>query len=81
MELTAQQLKKIRQLYGLSARETQLVQLLFAGIERSDDIAKETGLSAWTVKVYLRHVYMKLGCNSKLSVVLKINDDLSKQKK
>lgn len=77
MKLTAQQVSKIRNLYGLSSREAQLIRLLFDGIESSQNLAKHTGLSAWTVKVYLRHIYMKMGCKSKLAVVLKIASDIS----
>ncbi len=77
MKLTAQQANTIKHLYGLSSREAQLVGLFFDGIESSKNLAEHTGLSVWTVKVYLRHIYMKLGCKSKLAVVLKIASDLS----
>lgn len=48
---------------GLTARETEVLDLMLAGLSR-DDIAQRLGLSSWTVKNHCRSIYAKTGAHS-----------------
>ena len=49
--------------YGLSARETEVFELLVQGLTRTQ-IAERLALSSWTVKEYVSSVYGKVGVHS-----------------
>lgn len=49
--------------YGLSARETEVFELLVQGLTRGQ-IAERLSLSSWTVKEYIAGVYAKVGVHS-----------------
>lgn len=70
--LTDDQIEAVRRHFALSPRQTQLVCLILEGVESNEALAQRLDLSVWTVKVYLRHLYGKLGVNSKLSLALKV---------
>lgn len=48
---------------GLTARETEVLDLMLAGLSR-DDIAQRLALSSWTVKNHCRSIYAKTGTHS-----------------
>ncbi|MDY3128892.1 MAG: LuxR C-terminal-related transcriptional regulator [Berryella intestinalis] len=50
--------------FGLTSRETEILQLIGEGRSRSD-IGQMLFLSENTVKTHVRHVYQKLGIHSK----------------
>jgi DNA-binding CsgD family transcriptional regulator len=61
---------------GLSAREADVLWLLTKG-KRIDEIARELGISASTVKKHLEHVYRKLGVSNAIAAVAQAFDALA----
>lgn len=55
--------------HGLSARETEVFELLAQGMTRSQ-IAERLALSSWTVKEYIAGVYGKVGVHSAKELML-----------
>jgi DNA-binding CsgD family transcriptional regulator len=76
MKLTSQQLSSIKRLYGLSPRQTELVKLLCEGIDSNDLLAERMKISISAVKLYLHHLYIKIGVSSKLAAAMKLIDSL-----
>jgi DNA-binding NarL/FixJ family response regulator len=56
--------------YGLSERETEILQLMVTGLIKKE-IADRLGLSIHTVDTYLRRVYEKLEVNTRTGAVAK----------
>lgn len=63
-----EQLKRLAQAYGLSARETQIVSLFSQG-RSAARIAEELILSENTVKTHLQNAYSKTGVHSKQELI------------
>jgi DNA-binding CsgD family transcriptional regulator len=76
MNLTKKQLEAIKTYYSLSNRQIQIVELMLSGIESNQDLAKSIGITTATLKVYMRHLYAKLGVNSKMRAVVLLYDFL-----
>lgn len=72
MELTNRQIVTIMRMYRLSPQETELVKLLCEGINSNKILAERMKISVFAVKLYLHHLYIKLGTNNKLAVTIKI---------
>jgi DNA-binding CsgD family transcriptional regulator len=72
MELTAKQLRQIKETYRLSPRETQIVELIVQGVESNAAIAARLGVTPSTAQRYVHDLYAKMRVNSKLAVVLAI---------
>jgi DNA-binding NarL/FixJ family response regulator len=53
----------------LSPRERQILQLLATGMVNKD-IAAELHLEPGTIKVYLHHLFLKIGLHTRLEAVL-----------
>jgi DNA-binding CsgD family transcriptional regulator len=61
---------------GLSPREAEVLWLLTKG-RRSDEIARDLGVAAGTVKKHLEHVYRKLGVSNATAAVAQAFDALA----
>jgi DNA-binding NarL/FixJ family response regulator len=59
--------------YGLTARETELLQHLRNGLTY-EEIASNLGISYHTVRKHIEHIYRKLQVNNKVEAVRKISD-------
>jgi len=59
---------------GLSAREAEVVGAILRGL-RNAEIARELFITEWTVKDHLKHVFQKLGVNSRGSLVRALWDE------
>ena len=70
MNLTKKQLNDIKQRYRLSPRETELMDLLFQGVDSNSEIADRLNITLGSAKVYVHNLYAKIGKNTKLAVVL-----------
>lgn len=57
--------------YGLSARETEVFELLVQGLTRGQ-IADRLNLSSWTVKEYVASVYSKVGVHSAKELMIMV---------
>ena len=76
MLFTTRQLVQLQKMYKLTNRELQIVRLLAQGIDSNEELGKRLDLSMHTVKVYLRNIYLKVGRNSKLSVIVGFAEDV-----
>jgi DNA-binding CsgD family transcriptional regulator len=76
IELPAERDAAPLQQLGLSAREADVLWLLTKG-KRIDEIARELGISASTVKKHLEHVYRKLGVSNAIGAVAQAFDALA----
>ena len=76
MKLAKRQLDKIRRKYALTDREIEYVILFFKGINDNNEIAQELGNTLLTAKLHITNIYKKLNESHKLSVVIKIIDEL-----
>jgi DNA-binding CsgD family transcriptional regulator len=76
VELPAERDAAPLQQLGLSAREADVLWLLTKG-RRTDQIARDLGISAGTVKKHLEHVYRKLGVSNALGAVAQAYDALA----
>ncbi|MGB3536117.1 MAG: helix-turn-helix transcriptional regulator [Microcoleaceae cyanobacterium] len=64
------------QLMNLSTREQEIAKLVAAGLPNKC-IAKQLGISPWTVATHLRRIFGKLGVTSRAAMVAKVlGDDL-----
>lgn len=61
--------KKSRE--SLSARELQVVGMIAKGMQNKQ-IAWDMNLSANTVKVYLKSILLKLGCQNRIEVAIRV---------
>jgi DNA-binding CsgD family transcriptional regulator len=77
VKLTAKQLDKLAERFRLAPRERQLVELLFRGVTDTKAMALEMGISPFTVKVYLRQLYMKTVTSDKAQAMARCLDALS----
>jgi two-component system, NarL family, response regulator LiaR len=62
--------------WGLTARESEVLAMLTAGL-RNREIAESLFVSVDTVKTHLRHIYRKLGTNTRSRTVAKALSDPS----
>jgi ATP/maltotriose-dependent transcriptional regulator MalT len=74
MNLTKKQLDEIKQRYRLSPRETEIVNLLFTGVESNAELAEKINVTVPTIKTYLHVLYAKVGKSTKLGLVLKLSE-------
>ncbi|MGH9566779.1 MAG: response regulator transcription factor, partial [Candidatus Angelobacter sp.] len=58
--------------YGLSARETEILDWVGAG-KTNSEIASILGISLYTVKNHLRHIFKKLDVYNRVQAVSKIS--------
>ncbi len=56
---------------GLSSREQEITKLVAAGLPNKC-IAKQLGISPWTVATHVRRIFGKLGVTSRAAMVAKI---------
>lgn len=76
MDREIEQQKKLdflAQEYGLTAREREVIGLLYEGCT-NPEISQELYISVNTVKKHLQHTYEKLGVNSRMEVLRLINE-------
>lgn len=67
---------KADHLTNLSSREQEITKLVAAGLPNKC-IAKQLGISPWTVATHLRRIFCKLGVTSRAAMVAKVlGDDL-----
>ncbi len=67
---------KTEHLMNLSSREQEITKLVAAGLPNKC-IAKQLGISPWTVATHLRRIFGKLGVTSRAAMVAKVlGDDL-----
>lgn len=66
--------------YGLSARETEVFELLVQGLTRGQ-IADRLALSSWTVKEYVASVYSKVGVHSAKELMIMVAGGSQKEAK
>ena len=57
-------LQKYVHTYNLTARETEVVRLIFEGLT-NDEMADELSISHFTIQKHISNIYRKLGINSK----------------
>lgn len=79
MKLTESQLNKLRKKYKLTQRESEIIKVLFLGINENREIANSIKSSFRTVGVHLANIYKKTGCNNKLSLTMKLLDEILKK--
>ena len=60
---------------GLSARESEVHQLIAQGLT-NDEIARQLYISLSTTKVHVKHIYEKLGVRSRLEAARALRDDI-----
>ena len=68
VEEPAEQVEQKAAAPGLSARELSVLELVARGLT-DGEIAKECGISEFTVKTHLRHLYVKLGAKNRAHAV------------
>jgi DNA-binding NarL/FixJ family response regulator len=66
------------EVFNLSKRETQIVQLVAKGLANKE-IAADLGISVETVRVHLKHIYEKLHVRSRTEAAMKYRDSLERQ--
>lgn len=59
--------REVATLFGLSDREAELAEHFSHGL-KIDEIAEAMGVATNTVRVHLRHVFSKTGCNSQVEL-------------
>ena len=59
---------------GLSSREQEIAKLVATGLPNKC-IAKQLGISPWTVATHLRRIFGKLGVTSRAAMVAKVLGD------
>lgn len=76
MMLTDHEKNLLRTQLKLTERQAQIVELLFEKIVESRDIAAAMRIDHRTVSAYLQDIYMKLGINNKVALVLYVLEQL-----
>ena len=71
MNLTNEQLNKVRKKFKFSKREMSILELLLSGTESMKDMAKDMKVSERMIKNYMQRIFLKTGRRKKLSAVLK----------
>ena len=61
---------QLKLLSGFTARETEVMALLFRG-KKNADIAHILGLSINTVKSHLKHIYKKANVSSRTELIIR----------
>lgn len=61
-------------LMSLSSREQEITKLVAAGLPNKC-IAKQLGISPWTVATHLRRIFCKLGVTSRAAMVAKVLEE------
>jgi len=69
--LTDEQWPRIGRRLGFTERELQIVRLVFED-ENERNIATHLGISLNTVHTHLKHLYGKLGVNTRVGLVLRV---------
>jgi len=64
---------KVRAQFGLSKRETDVLQALMSG-ETDKELAKDLGLSVETVRAYLKSIRLKLDVSTRTAVVHRVHE-------
>ncbi len=67
MPLTRKELEALSRVFRLSAREVELIALILDGVSTNAELARRTGLSVATVKVYVHQLLSKIGAPDKLA--------------
>jgi DNA-binding CsgD family transcriptional regulator len=62
------QMNKIRQLYGLTRRETDILRRTLDGL-KNIEVAEDLEISEQTVKDHLSNIYMKMGVENRFELV------------
>lgn len=73
------QFAKVREEFGLSKRETDVLRILMSG-DTDKAIARELGLSVETVRAYLKIVRVKLGVHTRAAIVHRVHKMMEGQK-
>ena len=66
---------KNSEVFNLSKRETEIVELVAKGLANKE-IAADLGISVETVRVHLKHIYEKLHVRSRTEAAMKYRDSL-----
>jgi DNA-binding CsgD family transcriptional regulator len=74
------QYNKVKEKFGLSNRETDVLRVLMTG-DTDKAIAQEMGLSVETVRAYLKTVRVKLGVHTRAAIVHQVHKMLEQEQK
>lgn len=67
MALRKKELDNLARVFRLTAREVQLLALMLEGVSTNAELARRTGLTVGTVKMYVHQLLSKLGAPDKLA--------------
>ena len=78
MLITKKEFAALQKNYGLTARELEIVKLLFNGVDSNKEIADRLGITVGTARNYAHLINIKLRVESKLQVVIKLSIEAKK---
>jgi len=78
MLITKKEFAALQKNYGLTARELEVVKLLFNGVDSNKDIAERMGITVGTARNYAHTIFIKLKVESKLQAVVKLSIEAKK---
>lgn len=67
--------KKIKGLFNLTRRESEIVSYIAKG-EKNTDIARKLYISELTVKTHIQNIFEKMNANSRSAVIFKIMSEI-----
>ncbi|UCC96315.1 MAG: hypothetical protein JSW66_10760 [Phycisphaerales bacterium] len=76
MELTDRQLREVKEHFGLSPRQIEVVQLLLGHVDSTAELAEALGVSPGSARQFVFLLHTKMGTKSKGQICMTALDHL-----